>query len=58
MQSARCTGAGWLADAFGARAAFLGRAVVGLAALALVWRLMPETRPERPRTGTQAIVAA
>ena len=50
--------AGWLADAFGVPAAFLGLALAGLAALAFVWRLMPETRPGQPFTGTPATVAA
>ena len=38
------TAAGWLADMVGAPVAFLGLALVGLAALAVVWRLMPETQ--------------
>jgi MFS family permease len=49
--------AGWLADTFGVPAAFLGLALAGLAALAFVWRLMPETRPGTPFTGTPAVVA-
>jgi MFS family permease len=56
--TASTTAAGWIADMFGASAAFLGLALVGLAALALVWKLMPETRPDKPMTGTPAAVAA
>ncbi len=52
------TAAGWLADTAGTPAAFLGLALVGLAALALVWTLMPETRPDKPFTGTPAAVTA
>jgi MFS family permease len=52
------TAAGWLADTAGAPAAFLGLASVGLAALALVWTMMPETRPDKPVTGAPAAVAA
>lgn len=37
--------AGWLADTCGASVAFLALSLAGLAALALVWWLMPETRP-------------
>jgi MFS family permease len=37
--------AGWIADAFGDPAAFLGLALVGAAATLLVWSAMPETRP-------------
>jgi MFS family permease len=55
--TASTTVAGWLADTFGAPAAFFGLALVGLAALALVWRMMPETRPRRRRAGRQAAAA-
>jgi MFS family permease len=37
--------AGWTADRFGSETAFLAMAAVGLAATALVWTAMPETRP-------------
>ena len=43
--TASTTIAGWIADTLGAPAAFFGLALVGLVALAMVWRLMPETRP-------------
>ena len=36
---------GWLASHFGGPAGFLGLAAVGAAATAIVWALMPETRP-------------
>jgi len=36
--------AGWIADRFGAPAAFGTLAVIGFAAFLLVWRAMPETR--------------
>jgi MFS family permease len=38
--------AGWVADWFGTPAAFACLAGVGLAAVLLVWRAMPETKPE------------
>ena len=50
--------AGWAADRFGVPAAFLVLAIVGLAALAAVWLLMPETRPGKPLTGQTAVAAA
>ena len=40
--------AGWIADGFGGRAAFVGLAAVGIAAALLLWSAMPETRPARP----------
>jgi MFS family permease len=52
------TAAGWLADMAGAPAAFLCLGLVGFAALALVWSLMPETRPAKPVTGAPALAAA
>jgi predicted MFS family arabinose efflux permease len=52
------TAAGWLADMVGAPVAFLGLASVGLAALALIWTLMPETKPDKPITGAPAVVTA
>jgi MFS family permease len=56
--TASTTAAGWIADTLGAPAAFFGLALVGLVALALVWRLMPETRPGTPFTGRPAVVTA
>ncbi len=50
--------AGWVADTVGAPAAFVGLALAGLAALAMVWLMMPETRPANPLTETPAVVAA
>ncbi len=35
--------AGWMADRYGEPAAFIGLAVIGLAATSLVWFVMPET---------------
>ena len=35
------------ANAFGARTAALGLALVGLLGLLLLWAAMPETRPQR-----------
>jgi MFS family permease len=52
------TAAGWLADMFGAPVAFIGLALVGLAAVAIVWTLMPETKPDEPVTGAPAVVTA
>ncbi len=52
------TAAGWLADVVGAPAAFLALALVGFAALAVVWTLMPETKPDKPVTGAPAAVTA
>jgi len=56
--TASTTAAGWLADTAGTPIAFICLALVGLAALATVWLLMPETRPARPRSRTPAVVAA
>jgi MFS family permease len=39
------TAAGWMADTAGPRTAFFCLAIVGFAAVALIWLLMPETRP-------------
>ncbi len=50
--------AGWMADRFGAPAAFFGLTCAGVAALAAVWMLMPETRPGKPLTGRPAVVTA
>jgi MFS family permease len=52
------TAAGWLADRAGAPVAFLGLAIVGLAALVTVWALMNETRPDKPVTGAPATAVA
>jgi MFS family permease len=51
------TVAGWATDMFGAPVAFLGLALVGFAALAVLGFMMKETRP-RPYTPTPAAVAA
>lgn len=56
--TASTTVAGWLADTFGARLAFIGLAIAGGAAVTLIWRLMPETRPGKPITGKPAVVTA
>jgi MFS family permease len=50
--------AGWVADTLGAPAAFLGLTIVGFAAVAVLWALMPETKPLGPFTTTPAAVAA
>ena len=50
--------AGWVADTLGAPVAFLGLAIVGFIAVAVLWALMPETKPAQPRTTTPAAVAA
>ena len=50
--------AGWVADTLGAPVAFLGLAVVGFIAVAVLWTLMPETKPAEPLTTTPAAVAA
>jgi len=47
--------AGWLADTMGASAAFAALTVAGLAALGLVWSMMPETRPVKPVRGQPAM---
>lgn len=52
------TAAGWVTDTLGAPVAFLGLALVGLAALMLLWVLMPETRPGKPITGAPQAVPA
>jgi MFS family permease len=50
--------AGWVADTLGAPVAFLGLAIVGFISVAVLWTLMPETKPAQPRTTTPAAVAA
>jgi MFS family permease len=40
--------AGWIADDLGDPAAFASLALIGLAAMTLVWAAMPETRPPPP----------
>jgi MFS family permease len=52
------TAAGWIADSMGAPTAFLALAIVGLAAIGLIWAMMPETRPGKPITGEPAPVTA
>ena len=52
------TAAGWVADTLGAPAAFLGLALVGLAALMVLWSMMPETRPGKPVSGAPHAVPA
>ncbi len=52
------TAAGWVADTLGAPAAFLFLALVGLAALLVIWLFMPETRPARPIAHRPAVAAA
>jgi MFS family permease len=56
--TASTTAAGWVADLFGAPAAFLGLALIGFGAVATAWRGMPETRPRRPLTGRPAVATA
>ena len=56
--TASTTAAGVVADAFGAPAAFLGLAIIGFASVALIWWMMPETRPRKPLIDSPALVAA
>jgi predicted MFS family arabinose efflux permease len=56
--TASTTVAGFIADLLGAPAAFISLAVIGCAAVALLWRMMPETRPSTPLTGRRAVAAA
>jgi predicted MFS family arabinose efflux permease len=56
--TASTTAAGFITDALGAPTAFIGLAVIGCAAVALLWRMMPETRPGTPFTGRRAVAAA
>jgi MFS family permease len=56
--TASTTAAGLVADAFGASAAFLGLAAIGLAAVAVIWWMMPETRPLIPFVERRRTVAA
>jgi predicted MFS family arabinose efflux permease len=37
---------GFIADSFGSQIAFLGLGAIALAALAAVWVLIPETKPQ------------
>jgi MFS family permease len=46
------TAAGWVAYTLGAPMAFFGLAIVGFAALLVIWFLLPETRGSAPITGT------
>jgi MFS family permease len=52
------TAAGWVAYTMGAPVAFFGLAVVGMAAVLLIWFLLPETRTGKPVTGTPQPVPA
>jgi MFS family permease len=52
------TAAGWVADTMGAPMAFLFLALVGLAALWVIWAQMPETRPIKPIPRTHQAIAA
>ena len=45
--------AGYVSDHFGSPIAFLGLAGIAAAGLVLVWALMPETGPPRPKSDTQ-----
>lgn len=51
------TAAGWVADSMGPQMAFLGLALVGAAAIALIWVMMPETRNGEPVPEGQPAVA-
>ena len=44
--------AGWIADMVNPRGAFLALAVIGIAALASLWRIVPETRSAKRLDGT------
>jgi MFS family permease len=55
--TASTTAAGWMADNLGAPVAFLALAIVGGAALTLIWWLMPETRPQPRRSRRRAALA-
>jgi MFS family permease len=44
--------AGWIADMVNPRGAFLALAVIGVAALASLWRIVPETRSAKRLDGT------
>jgi MFS family permease len=46
--------AGYVSDHLGSSVAFLGLAAIAAAGLALVWTLMPETGPPRPRSSQPA----
>jgi MFS family permease len=52
------TAAGWVAYTLGAPVAFFGLALVGVAALLLIWFLLPETRSGKPITGSPQPVPA
>jgi MFS family permease len=52
------TAAGWVAYTLGAPVAFFGLALVGAAALLLIWFLLPETRTGEPMTGAPQPVPA
>lgn len=48
--SVSTTLAGFVADHFGVRAAFVGLAAIAVTGLLMMWALMPETRPQASRT--------
>jgi MFS family permease len=50
--SVSTTLSGLIAGSFGRTAVFLAMAVVGLAAVAVVWLFMPETKPPMPHAGS------
>ena len=52
------TAAGWVADTMGAPAAFFGLALVGMAALLVLWAFMPETRPDPKLTRDEVAAVA
>jgi predicted MFS family arabinose efflux permease len=56
--TASTTAAGWLADTLGAPTAFFALALVGFAAVSLVWWMMPETRPDKPVGRKPAVAVA
>ncbi len=52
------TAAGWVAYTMGAPAAFFGLALVGFAAVLVIWLLLPETRTGNPMPGAPQPVPA
>ena len=55
--SLSATLAGYISDHFGSPSAFLGLAAIALVGLALVWLLMPETRPAEDAARTAHVAA-